>query len=504
MQIYLELSGHPKANIQRVALKGDTVIGRSKKCGLQIVSPSVSRSHCKIQISEKRVTVTDLGSANGTFLNAGKLNAGEEYSLFEGARLNIGGIRFLVSFKEQAVEPAADSPVGQEADTQMAAVATGAAGESSETLTGDVLPVEEDEEFLLSDSSEDMMPRESDSIVSEDRVTVAEEMLLDQGALDESSTLAGDETSGADAVENEFLLDEEDELAVLETESDAPEGDEESLVADASEEFEKADDAFLGDGEEPLAVEEEDLPLSVDESLVEDEFLAEEEDAEAESSPALAEPSGIDSDDDQILGSDDEILFDDDDATDSGASRLVFGDTTPPAEPVAESDEIEEDDELFAEEATADEATEEPILANDEPILGYDEDEDFANSFLSDSDVDLGGPAPIGATVEANLVNDDENDDFEFEADDEEIVSEDEASTFELADDDEEGEADEEAPHAQERPAPPAAPRKEEEPILPSDDEDQAFAFLDDDVPPSKKKNNDSHLGDFLSQLGRD
>src|SRR5690606_38909470 len=169
-------------------------------------------------------------------------------------------------------------------------------------------------------------------------------------------------------------------------------------------------------------------------------------------SPALAEPLGIDSDDDPILASDDEILFDDDDATDSGASRLVFGDTTPPAEPIAESDELEEDDELLADEATADEATEEPILANDDPILDYDEDEDFANSFLSDSDVDLGGPAPIGATVEANLVNDDENDDFEFEADDEEIVSEDEASTFELADDDEEGEADEEAPHAQERP----------------------------------------------------
>ena len=174
MQIYLELSGHPKANIQRVALKGDTVIGRSKKCGLQIVSPSVSRSHCKIQLSEKRVTVTDLGSANGTFLNAGKLNAGEEYSLFEGARLNVGGIRFLVSFKEQAVEPAADNPADQEAGTQTAAIATGAAVESSETLTGDVLPVEE-EEFLLSDSSEDIMPRESDSIVSEDRATVAED-----------------------------------------------------------------------------------------------------------------------------------------------------------------------------------------------------------------------------------------------------------------------------------------------------------------------------------------
>ncbi|HEX6984496.1 MAG TPA: hypothetical protein VF170_03930, partial [Planctomycetaceae bacterium] len=46
----------------------------------------------------------------------------------------------------------------------------------------------------------------------------------------------------------------------------------------------------------------------------------------------------------------------------------------------------------------------------------------------------------------------------------------------------------------------------EDEPIL-VEDEDQAFAFLSDDEEPaaaSPKRPNDSEVGDFLSQLGRD
>lgn len=593
MQIYLELSGHPKANIQRVALTGDTVIGRSKKCGLQIASPSVSRKHCQIRLTEKRVTVTDLGSANGTFLNAGRLNAGEEYSLFEGARLNIGGIRFLVSFKEQAVESAGGGPTEDETGTH-AALAVGATAVAVGTLAEDASPVEE-EEFLLSDSDDLAVPHELEMSAEEEPLRVSDEMLLDQEAVEDAPIVSDEaaseeseeEVRDEDVVASEFdaedldaelAFDDEPVLAAEENfgtsdailggdADDNPLGEdslieegslleEESLLEDddlleEAEEDEALDDegeAILADDDEfgvddELAIADDGASLGGDELLAddgllaEDDLLAEDEEAELDPSPALTESAEIEATPDEaMLASDDELLFDDEDAAESGASRLVFGDTTPPVEPYAASDDdlefledepiaeeesLEDDEELLGtEEALVGEEEDEPILASDEPILGYDEDEDLANSFLSDSDVNLGGSAPMGATVEANLMGGDEDDDdFEvgaaeddllLEADEEDVIVEGEASEFEEADFDEEEEVfdiadeEEEAPLAEERSAPPAAAPQKDEPILASDDEDQAFAFLDDDEPPARDKPNDSQLGDFLSQLGRD
>lgn len=98
MQVFLELSGHPKANVQRVVLARTTVIGRSKECGLQIASGSVSRKHCEVRIGGGGVSVVDLGSSNGTFVDNERLPAGESRPLASGARLNVGGVRFAVTF----------------------------------------------------------------------------------------------------------------------------------------------------------------------------------------------------------------------------------------------------------------------------------------------------------------------------------------------------------------------------------------------------------------------
>jgi len=49
---------------------GETVTaGRSDECALQLDDPSVSRRHCLFVLAEGGLRVTDLGSANGTFVN---------------------------------------------------------------------------------------------------------------------------------------------------------------------------------------------------------------------------------------------------------------------------------------------------------------------------------------------------------------------------------------------------------------------------------------------------
>ncbi len=55
---------------QRVQIpEGNTVIGRGDDCGVSLDDPTASRRHAVLRRAGQRLTVTDLGSANGTFLN---------------------------------------------------------------------------------------------------------------------------------------------------------------------------------------------------------------------------------------------------------------------------------------------------------------------------------------------------------------------------------------------------------------------------------------------------
>ena len=119
MQVSLELAGHPKANVKQVMLGVTTVIGRSKECQLRIASTSVSRRHCEIRMAPTTVSVVDLGSSNGTFLNSERLPAGEEFSLVEGCSLQIGSVQFIVHLKQPArklASPEATVPPGSTVD----------------------------------------------------------------------------------------------------------------------------------------------------------------------------------------------------------------------------------------------------------------------------------------------------------------------------------------------------------------------------------------------------
>lgn len=58
----------------------------------------VSRSHAIIAARNSRVSIRDLGSSNGTFLNGGRLEVGQEYRLKHGDTLSFGRLELQLFF----------------------------------------------------------------------------------------------------------------------------------------------------------------------------------------------------------------------------------------------------------------------------------------------------------------------------------------------------------------------------------------------------------------------
>src|SRR5688572_30730066 len=63
------------------------VIGRSSELDMVLVEDMVSRKHAKITIAQGKITIEDLGSTNGTFVNGEKI---KQARLKEGDRILIG------------------------------------------------------------------------------------------------------------------------------------------------------------------------------------------------------------------------------------------------------------------------------------------------------------------------------------------------------------------------------------------------------------------------------
>ena len=89
---------------------GENMIGRDGLGGATLDSPTVSRQHARILIADGGVTIEDLGSKNGTFVNSEPLTASRP--LADGDHVRIGS--FLLTFKQspsvsstwtQSVEP---------------------------------------------------------------------------------------------------------------------------------------------------------------------------------------------------------------------------------------------------------------------------------------------------------------------------------------------------------------------------------------------------------------
>ena len=75
-------------------LPGELVtIGRGEACDLRIPLGDVSRKHCTVLREGDKLTVQDLGSSNGTYVNG---NRALESPLSAGDTLHIGPLTFVV------------------------------------------------------------------------------------------------------------------------------------------------------------------------------------------------------------------------------------------------------------------------------------------------------------------------------------------------------------------------------------------------------------------------
>lgn len=84
---------------ERVVRVRDTtyLIGRDAACQLRPASPFVSRKHAELTIADGVVTLRDLDSSNGTYVNGAAITV--PTPLFDGDRVEIGPLSFTVEIQ---------------------------------------------------------------------------------------------------------------------------------------------------------------------------------------------------------------------------------------------------------------------------------------------------------------------------------------------------------------------------------------------------------------------
>jgi len=100
---------------RRIDLReGEITLGRSRGCGVVLRDPSVSRGHALLSVRQGRVTLQDLRSSNGTYVNGKRLD--KETVVEDGDRLVIGETElFLRRVRDGHGGP--DGPGGRRIET---------------------------------------------------------------------------------------------------------------------------------------------------------------------------------------------------------------------------------------------------------------------------------------------------------------------------------------------------------------------------------------------------
>lgn len=90
----LTVENGPQAGLTYVLGPGNTVTGRAGSCDIFLADVTVSREHARFSVDSGGLSVTDLRSTNGTYVNGGRHEAGK---LSEGDDLMIGKFHLRVS-----------------------------------------------------------------------------------------------------------------------------------------------------------------------------------------------------------------------------------------------------------------------------------------------------------------------------------------------------------------------------------------------------------------------
>ena len=90
------------SDLNKFSIQRSMTVGRSET-DLIINDKKLSSRHCKLNLSGLLVSVIDLGSTNGTFVNGEKLPANEERKLQIGDRLRIGSYEYVLKEHDDVI-----------------------------------------------------------------------------------------------------------------------------------------------------------------------------------------------------------------------------------------------------------------------------------------------------------------------------------------------------------------------------------------------------------------
>ncbi len=76
---------------------GTITLGRGEENQVVILEPSISGEHARLEVRSESLSITDLGSTNGTFVNGKQLAENETSQLTVGTTLTLGAVEFRVS-----------------------------------------------------------------------------------------------------------------------------------------------------------------------------------------------------------------------------------------------------------------------------------------------------------------------------------------------------------------------------------------------------------------------
>ena len=90
---FIIIRGHPQGHRFSLA-QPEMIIGRDESAAIVVSDPSISRKHAKVSQAEGRVTLTDLESSNGSFVNDKKLEPGTSVVLGKEDMVKLGNTIF--------------------------------------------------------------------------------------------------------------------------------------------------------------------------------------------------------------------------------------------------------------------------------------------------------------------------------------------------------------------------------------------------------------------------
>lgn len=92
--IHLQMDDDESGNSDFELREGNQLIGKGSDCDIIIAHSSISRRHCQAALVDRTITLTDLGSTNGTYVNNQLIH--QEF-VVPGDKVSLGSVHFTVA-----------------------------------------------------------------------------------------------------------------------------------------------------------------------------------------------------------------------------------------------------------------------------------------------------------------------------------------------------------------------------------------------------------------------